>query len=231
MSVVYPEWMVEKVGDIIFTDGDFNNLDFKYGTTGSNGGIISRDTNHVFGGTGAIKITTGAMMNNTRSVLRNIPYLFHGDIVTFECKFIPDPTFSTNELEIGFRLLIPSIGIMEGHVIYDENTKTIMYQDGDNSFVPFDPVLNFPQPTADANPGQNGDDYGWLRLAINVTKLEFVSIQASGRRKKVKRDMRGLPLINIGATAQNRFVVRMVTQTKGASVITSYTTDWALAYL
>lgn len=227
----YPEWMVEKVGDIIFSDADFDPINFKYGVIGGMGGTVTRNTNHVFGGTGALQITTGALLNNVKGVIRNIPYTFDGDIVTFECKFIPDPTFSTNELEMGFRLQIPAIGIIEGHLIYDENTNTIMYQDGNNSFTAFDPVLNFPQPTADSMPGTNGDDYGWLRLAINVTKLEFVSVQASGRRKQVRRDMRGIPLINVGATSIPKFVIRLITQTKGAGSITSYSTDWVVATL
>lgn len=231
MSVVYPEWMVEKVGDIIFTDADFTKLDFKYGITGAPAGSVVTNIDHIYGGSGAVAITTGGVMNNRKALVRNIPYIFDGDIVAFECKFIPDDTFSTNEFEIGFRLFIPIIGILEGHVIFDENTNTIMYQDGDNSFVPFDPVLNFPPPKADATPGGVGDEYGWIRLAIDVTKLEFVSVQASGRRKKDKRDMRGLPLINVGGTILNKFVVRNVTQTKGASAITSYTTDWAVTTL
>jgi len=228
MTIIYPEWMVEKVGDIIFTDADFSKIDFKYGVTGAAAGNVVRNTDHVYGGSGAVAITTGPVLNNRKALVRNIPYVFDGNIVSFECKFIPDNTFSTNEFEMGFRLFIPAIGIIEGHVIFDETTNTIMYQDGNNSFTPFVPVLDFPPPRADAAAGGVGDEYGWVRLAIDVTKLEFVSVQASGRRKKVKRDMRGLPLINVGATALNKFVVRNVTQTKGASAITSYTTDWAV---
>jgi hypothetical protein len=229
MSVVYPEWMVEKVGDIVFTDADFSKIDFKYGVAGTSpAGSVVKNIDHIYGGSGAVAITTGAVLNNTKVLLRNIPYVFDGNIVAFECKFIPDDTFSTNQFEMGFRLFIPAIGILDGHIVYDENTKTIMYQDGDDSFVPFVPVLDFPPPKADAVPGGLGDEYGWVRLSIDVTKLEFVSVQASGRRKKVKRDMRGLPLINVGGTATNKFVVRNVTQTKGAAAITSYTTDWAV---
>jgi hypothetical protein len=230
MTIIYPEWMVEKIGDIIFTDADFTNLDFKYGEIGAAAGSMLRNTDHVFGGPGAVAIVTGASMNNIKTMARNIPYVFDGDIVAFECKFIPDPTFSTNRFEIGFRLFIPSIGIIEGHVIYDETTKTIMYQDGDNSFVPFTPVLDFPKPVSVASGGP-GDEYGWVRIAINVTKLEYVSVEASSKRKKAKRDMRGIPLNNVNSTALNKFVVRNVTQTKGAAAITSYTTDWAVTTL
>ena len=35
-------------------------------------------------------------------------------------------------------------------------------------------------------------------------------------------------MINVNSTSLNKFVVRNVTQTKGASAITSYTTDWAV---
>ena len=186
----YPEWMVEKSGDIIFTDADFTNLDFKYGELGAAPGGLARNTDHVYGGPGAVAITTGASTNNIKTMVRNVPYVFDGNIVAFECKFIPDDTFSTNEFEMGFRLFIPSIGIIEGHVIYDETTKTIMYQDDDNSFTPFDPVLNFPKPVAVASGGP-GDEYGWLRLAIDIDKLEFITCQASGKRKRETRDMRG----------------------------------------
>ena len=222
--------MVEKAGDILFTDADFTNLDFKFGELGAAGGGLARNTDHVYGGPGAVAITTGASMNNIKTMVRNIPYVFDGDIVAFECKFIPDDTFSNNQFEMGFRLFIPSIGIIEGHVVYDETTKTIMYQDGDNSFIPFVPVLNFPKPSASASGGP-GDEYGWLRLVIDIEKLEFISIEVSGRRKRVKRDMIGLPMINVSSTSLNKFVVRNVTQTKGASAITSYTTDWAVATL
>ena len=224
--------MVRKNGNIILVDSSFQKLNYKYGIISTGGAAtIARDTNHVEGGPGAVKITTGAVNGNTTIFQKNVPFIQEGQRIAFECKFIPDPQFATNKLEMGIVCHLPSEGILEGKVIYDQNTKTIKYQTGASTFTAFTPPLDVPQPRADAAVGLAGDRYGWIRITIDLVKMEFVSVEASGRRKNAFRDLRGKPMINIGAATINTLICMVGATNAGAAATTTYTTDWAIASL
>ena len=227
-SEVYPEFMVVKQGKIVAQDSAFAILSSLYGISGT--GSVIQDTTKVFGGTGAAKVSTTAVNGEFESIKRNLPFFIsENGLLAFELKYIPDPQFSANKLVMGFEVFIAGVGQLEGKVIYDQNTKSIQIQTGPGTFAPLDPPLLVQQPTVEAT--TEGDLYGWLRIVIDITKKEYVSIESHGLLNKEFRGVKGTPLNNVGPATVNGVAAGLAATNAGAAITDTYTTDWILSEL
>lgn len=222
----YPEWMVIKQGKLILTDDEFAILASKYGITGT--GSVTQEVAKVFGGPGAVKISTTAINGAFESIKRSISNYFDNQSkIAVELKYIPDPQFGANQLRMGFELFIAAIGQLEGGVIYDQATKSIQIQTGPGTYAPLDPPLIVQQP--EVQTVTEGDLYGWIRIVIDLKKREFVSIESHGLDKREFRGVKGIPLVNVGVTTLNALTVGISATNAGGSITDTYMTDLAVS--
>ena len=231
MSVIdqYPEWMGKKEGRIIFTESDWpTTIGFRWGTLVTGAGTVARDANHGVGGTGSVRLTTGAITLDVAQLQQKSPYYVGDGKIAFEMKFMLDvPAFAASTYDFGIELHIAALGLFRAKLRYSVGSDEWQFETGTDIFTSFSPTIVVAEPTSDNAAGGPGDEFGWARVVIDIARREYVSFDAAGKGKIEIRNMIGTPIPNVTTTTKDVMLFYARGTTPSTAAEDYLTTDWA----
>jgi hypothetical protein len=231
MSVIdqYPEWMGKKEGRIIFTESDWpTTIGFKWGTFVTGAGTVLRDADHGVGGTGSVRLTTGAVTDDIAELKRTIPFYVGDGKIAFEMKWMLDiPAFGASTYEFGVELHNSALGLFRAKFQYTVDTDEWRFESATDVFTSFSPTIVISEPRSDSAAGGPGDEFGWARFTIDIARREYVSFEAAGKGVLEIRNMIGTPIPNTGAATADVLLFFAFGSTAFTTAEDYLTTDWA----
>jgi len=230
---LFPWWVVKKEGVPLLLEADFpeTSLEAKFGsliTGGGTGAKLQQSLDRFYGGRGSCICRTNNTVNAVTEVKVTMPFIKNG-IVSLEHRWIPAPGFGANKWEFGIESRTDNI--VQARMRYTVSTDEWQYEDPTQSdvYISFSPSVVIRQPLIQAP----GDEWGWARLVVDLSKREYVRFQAAGQQAEVwDIDMSGIPMRDRGDAAGTKSLLFFGLGVAGAgSSETFYTTDWCIADL
>jgi hypothetical protein len=232
-QAAFPWWVVKKEGTPLLLEADWplSSFEAKWGSliTGTGGGArLDRSTRRFYGGKGSCLCRTNAAVNAVTEVKVTMPFITNG-IVALEHKWIPSGAFGANKWEFGIESRTENI--VQARMRYTVSTDEWQYENPDQN----DTYLSFPTPVVIRQPlfQAPGDEWGWARLVVDLTKREYVRFQAAGQQAEFwDIDMRGIRMRDRADAAGTKSLLFFGLGVAGAASNEDfYTTDWAISQL
>lgn len=227
----FPWWVVKKEGNPIHLDADFLVMGYKYGAyyVGA-ASVNARDTNHYFGGTGAVLMTTGDATNDLAEFKIRVPKSRLGRWA-FEQKWWVDPTNALTEFRVGIENRTENK--IQACMQYVVGTKEWrLTSTSAPAYTSLNPACAIWAPEIDAAANLGGDFLGWTRLIVDLDRNYYERFQCGGKLNVADYNLRAYPMVDFGDDAsKNSLLFYTLVITKNNAVHTGITTDWCITKL
>jgi len=234
MATTFPTWVVRQEGESILLEADWpSTIGYKYGLTATGtDAAVTEDTDHFYGGTGAIKLLTGsAAIGNTAEIK-----ISHGHVdsryVSFEMKWNMAATPTTQH--IFFTITdsrVTDDKSYTGKIRFTPSSKKWQYESSAGTFKDFDPSIVTDLPHVDTAAGSTGDRWGWARLVIDTQEHKYNRFEASTQSGFVAIDMEDIDLVEASSPTNTELLFSVSNVSTAAAAHTAYTTDWCVCKL
>ena len=182
MAKVFPAWVVREQGRPILLEADWpSTVGYKYGTTATGtDAAVTEDTDHFYGGSGAIKLLTGsAAIGNTAEIKVSQGHV-DSRYVSFEMKWNIAATPTTQH--IYFTVIdsrVTDDKSYQGRIRFTPSTKKWEYESAADTYTEFSPSIIAELPSVDTAAGSGGDRWGWARLVIDMQENKYKRFEAA----------------------------------------------------